>query len=84
MICHGTHPDVDFKTMPITIDQEPTKDANADPATYTFPAGAITKVNGRDVKSWGHIIGSHLNMTVGCVAVCSALLGAALMWLVKR
>ncbi len=49
MTCHGTHPDVDFKTMPITINEEPTKDESADPL-FDYLKGKTKGILGGNIK----------------------------------
>ena len=82
--CPGAHKDINVKEIPITIDEEPTKDENTDPQTYTFPAGAIKKINNRPVSDWNRMIAKHLKATACIIGTCGVLLGVGVTCLIKR
>ena len=81
--CQGIHDAEKIRASLVTIDQEPKRDDSTEPPTYTFPVGAITEIAGRPVGALDQQAGKQLGIAACVVAICGALIGAGIMWLVK-
>ena len=77
----GNHPNIDWKTLDVKFDQEPTK---LDDGTYEVPLSSVTAVGHRTLSSWKDVLGMHVCTAVSAACVCGLVIGGIVVCLIKK
>ena len=77
----GHHPNIDWNTVEVKFDQEPTK---LEDGSYEVPLSSVTAVGHRTLSSWGGILGMHVCTAVTAACFCGLVMGGIVVSLIKR